>query len=613
MKHWACILIFFFYTIAIGQNVSKDSLDEAIKNAKDDGSKAELLLSRCKKTIPSDFKLAFADAQEALSIYQKNNNEKGQVDAYNLISAIYTKENKTDLALKIDSTSLSLAKKIDYGKGQVTSYNNLGRNTEQSGNLLLAQKLYLQALDICKKNKMDNEIGESMNRLGVLCRKLGDYTSSLKYFDGSIEIFRKNNIKASLATVLMNKANTLTAGASYEEAASLHLESLRIKDELKDIRGLQQGYTNLAVVYFRINQYQEALSYHKKSILLAKQLKLPQSVALGYNNLGIVMASQKEYDSAKIYFKAALPLFQQANDVVGTGMLHNNLGNLYADMALYDSAETELISSLNIRKKIASPNDIASTLNNLGRVCSKLKKYKEAEQYLLQSLKLVSPDNALLNQYIHHNLGEHYKATGDLEEAYKHIASYASIKDTLMSEGEAINMLRAQGDYEIEKRDNQLLLAQKEKQLQDLEIKEQQLRSWSLIGLLVLSSAILILLYFLYSRKKKTANILTEKNNKIQVLIRELHHRVKNNLQVISSVLGVQAFRLTDEEGRVAVMESQRRVEAMALIHQDLYLEDEVNAINLETYMERLAQAVASSFGYGTDAIWYTYKWTTQH
>ncbi|UCG38511.1 MAG: PAS domain S-box protein [bacterium] len=82
-----------------------------------------------------------------------------------------------------------------------------------------------------------------------------------------------------------------------------------------------------------------------------------------------------------------------------------------------------------------------------------------------------------------------------------------------------------------------------------------------------------------------------------EVLLKEIHHRVKNNLQVISGLLNLQAHHITDEKGKAIYKESQNRVITMALIHEDLYQSSDLARVNFADYIRNLGENLMISYG----------------
>ncbi|WP_407524000.1 sensor histidine kinase [Lacibacter sp. MH-610] len=126
-----------------------------------------------------------------------------------------------------------------------------------------------------------------------------------------------------------------------------------------------------------------------------------------------------------------------------------------------------------------------------------------------------------------------------------------------------------------------------------------------------------------YDREQKTIRLqkeelerlyvqTNEKNLYIEALIKELHHRVKNNLQVVSSLMSLQSNRVKDAEARMALEEGRTRVNAMALIHQKLYLNHELAAVNMGEYLEHLCASLAESFGFPPSVVFTEVQLTNQ-
>lgn len=82
------------------------------------------------------------------------------------------------------------------------------------------------------------------------------------------------------------------------------------------------------------------------------------------------------------------------------------------------------------------------------------------------------------------------------------------------------------------------------------------------------------------------------------MLLKELHHRVKNNLQILSSILSLQSQQLKDEHAIQAVRNNEGRINAMALIHKKLYNDDHERSINIKEYITELIQYLVYTYGF---------------
>ncbi|GAB2839807.1 tetratricopeptide repeat protein [Ferruginibacter profundus] len=599
------LVAFFLHTSLHAQLYKADSVTAIIEKTGNTDQKAGLLIYRSKAWPNANMDKSMADVQQALAYYQQNKNEEGQVDAYLQLSGLYSRQNKYKLALDIDSVTYVLGKKIGYKKGIALALGNMGRNQQQAGDMQKAKTALIESRQMMMEAGMERETAEILNRLGTLYRKLSDFKTSLKNFDEGLEIAKKYNNTVAMANIYMNKANTLNECAQYDQAISMHLESIRIKEKLKDERGLAQSYNNLGAVYTNTGQYKEALHYFEltKSISEKTGINNKTSLALAYSNLASAFSKLHQYDSVEYYYNKSLLLFQETGEKPGLALVYDDMGNYYMDINQYAKALDYLQKALVLRKGSNLVYDEASTRNSIGVVLSKLNRPKEAEEYLLQSLALVRNDGSKIQQDIYRSLATHYRQVGNFEKASEYQGKYISIKDTLISETEAVNMVKAQSAYEIEKKEIQLALADKEKQLGSMELSNRNKTIWLLVAGLVSLALLLSFVMYSFIQKRKAAAELAVKNNRIETLIRELHHRVKNNLQVVSGLLSLQSNRIEDDAARQAMDEGRTRVDAMAMIHQKLYMDKDLAGVDIKDYLENLTTSLAGSFGYGKKHI----------
>lgn len=113
----------------------------------------------------------------------------------------------------------------------------------------------------------------------------------------------------------------------------------------------------------------------------------------------------------------------------------------------------------------------------------------------------------------------------------------------------------------------------------------------------VLFLCLLASIIFYYYRNQKKLNVLLQtRNEEKEVLLKEIHHRVKNNLTVISSLLETQSYSIEDETAKANILEGHSRVKSIALIHQKLYQNDSLATVNFRSFLDDLYKQIASVF-----------------
>lgn len=95
---------------------------------------------------------------------------------------------------------------------------------------------------------------------------------------------------------------------------------------------------------------------------------------------------------------------------------------------------------------------------------------------------------------------------------------------------------------------------------------------------------------------EKSVEVANERHEYINTLLRELNHRVKNNLQVISSLLNLQAHAIQDENARKAILEGKNRLVSMILVHQRLYQNENSTTVYIVDYLKELAETIMYSY-----------------
>jgi two-component system, sensor histidine kinase PdtaS len=239
-------------------------------------------------------------------------------------------------------------------------------------------------------------------------------------------------------------------------------------------------------------------------------------------------------------------------------------------------------------------------------------KYPFASKYLSKMrelIKITNPGNDnMIDYYLSKSLLD-FKNQKYLEasEALINYHKKRSIVDEEIIKGHSQELAVK---YETGKKEEQIKSLNLKTEIQEQEQALSQMqRNWAfiIVGLLA------IMLYLYYNRyrlKKRTSDALAIKNAEIEkqkeiiqfsltekeTLLREIHHRVKNNLQIISSLLNIQSENIQDKNVLSSIQEGQSRVQAMSLIHQNLYQSDHLNNVDIQNYVMQLVVYLSEMF-----------------
>lgn len=206
---------------------------------------------------------------------------------------------------------------------------------------------------------------------------------------------------------------------------------------------------------------------------------------------------------------------------------------------------------------------------------------------------------------LYFSISDFHKAANSLKKAISFYKA-ANLKESdIYPISSRLNII-----YETEKKSMDIIKLKNKTLLQQSKLKNEVFLRNSMITFVLLLLIILGLLYKSFRFKKKTNKVLetqqneiNKKNNTLEKLVgekewllREIHHRVKNNLHMVVGLLASQAEFLKNEEALQAINSSQNRIHAMALIHQKLYQSENLSVIDMPSYIFELTEYLKDSF-----------------
>ena len=247
----------------------------------------------------------------------------------------------------------------------------------------------------------------------------------------------------------------------------------------------------------------------------------------------------------------------------------------------------------------------------LGRVYFLEGKLKESEHWYRSYLKSnAGKQNILEQQYVLKDLLKIDSALGHMAAAVADYRLELMLRDSIYNATQSKQLETMKVQYETAERDKNIQLLNSENLLQESQLRQAAfVRKISFAGIIILL-VVVGLVFSRYRIKQRQKTEIDEKNAQLRELIgekdglldtkewllKELHHRVKNNLQVMMSLQELQARNLTSEEALTAVHDSNNRLYAMSLIHQKLYQQDEPGQINMRQYIGDMVRHLTEAF-----------------
>lgn len=462
-----------------------------------------------------------------------------------------------------------------------------------------------QAVEIAKGNESDTTRGKANLVAGKAYMHLASYDTASVFLDAALKLLDPMAQKAATGTAHHWKAYVNANIREFSTAAVHYYQAVEIWEELGAQKELARTYTELADMHSMQEDYTKAINYSEQAIELLEKMNDPERLAEALNNLSFTHVLSGNPEAALKYATESLLIWEQiAPGGRQVARVSNSRGNAHKFLGNYEAAIADYDRCRELSEDAGFIRGLIVGTANIGHVLLLQKKYEEALPYTLRAIELMKESGDTRNlweNYMHAT--DIYEGLGDYENAFRYRELQHEEKERELDQ-KIISLQGGLADkYEAGQRAATIVL-------QEMQIKKQRNFQWLLGGFVALFLLTSGLIYAsLRSRQKANRKLaiankqLEKKNKENELLVREIHHRVKNNLQVVSSLLNLQSAGIADETALAAVQESRNRVRSMSLIHQKLYQGEHLASIEMKDYFETMGQAMLQSFGAQKDRV----------
>ncbi len=497
-------------------------------------------------------------ASDKFNFFYDSPNRYNENSAYDWLDAV-----QLDLVdAQEENDSISIRK---YKIMQSQIYHDLG---DYDKSVAIANELYKQKVSL------------DLNTKKILLDLMDFNYARLQMYDKQLEI-RKEKKAIGLSKNV----------ATYDIYANLGLPRKAMQDYIMEVMKTisEDDHYSLAKYHNNIGNYLRL--DNSSSVALSKFKEAKGHIDIFINDITNIR-TEKEIVEAN-YLK---------------GIIEGNIGRCYGQLRQYKEAipwlEGSIITIKEFNKGKFSSDVVENTLE-LAECYLQLGNYEKARQYLKADLKPRKIENILKKNRA---LATYYDKIQDYRNASFYLKKNVRIRDSINIYESALRtqQLAALTSQDLENSRNQMeeqKLALEKSRL-DLQAKDER------ISLVFISLIFTLLgfagLVYAYLKSIKTQRLIAEQKYIIEAslvekdsLLKEIHHRVKNNLQMVSSLLSLQTKNTRSKAAIEALEEGKSRVKAMALIHQKLYQNDDLSVIEMQGYIESLINSIQSVYKKG--------------
>jgi len=470
---------------------------------------------------------------------------------------------------------------LNYYSGMVNSTVWLGYLFWQKGELNQALEAYKAGLEIVKGDDFKNR-GDLLNSMGYVYKDIGDIEKGLELLLQSLDNSRMAEDSVNISVALNNIGTIYQEIDDLDKALTYFSESIEMRIQIGDRS--ETGYTlnNIGTIYGQKGEIDKARKVYFESLELAINKNNLTTIAMVYGNLGLNYRGNNQLDSSYIFFEKSLEFSKKAKSkyweigaYIGMAKLQKDKQN-WNEMLIVSSKAHALASTSEYPLRLKG----ASELLYIGY--SKIDDWENAYKYHNEFILL---RDSIVN-------------TKNKKEVYQKEMKY-KFKQTRISDS-LVNL-------ESEKVLNAQIETQKAVAAKEKKEKEQNIL-WTILGASILTLIVFFLIRSNGIRKKnnmmlsdknaeieKTSHKLSETLGERNLLLKEIHHRVKNNLQTVSSLLSLQSRYLDDPNATKALKESQNRLLSISLLHQKLYQNENQPVIVFSEYLKELCEQVKNT------------------
>ncbi len=402
----------------------------------------------------------------------------------------------------------------------------------ESDSARLALQYAISARELAEKSGNRVFLAFALVKAGNALLAIHEYEESRISYEKGLEILKELNAKEpnradvnfNLAQAYYGLGLTEYYLGHYEQSVIHYQGALRKYTGFNDRQVMANIYQNMGLVHYDLGNFDLALEYYFKSLDLNKKLGKKTNIAGLTQNIGLFYLHNKDYRKASSYITESLEIYREIKDQEGIASSFSNLGLISQEQGDFTKALEYFRDAFGSFSAIGYLPGVILTLHNIGTAHADLGHFDIALEHYQRSLKMADSvgytDMIITNYEAISNL---YADNRDYKKALEYQTTYYRLKDSVFSVESKNKIAELEASFNVEVKEQEL--ARK-----NIELKQQKLYKYLLIGSVLASLIFLVFLIIAYSRKSRAEKQLTLHKKNLELLIEQKTEELKTSI-----------------------------------------------------------------------------------
>ncbi len=458
-------------------------------------------------------------------------------------------------------------------------------------NLDSAILLNQAALDIIRQENLDTLLAAVHYSLGYAYDINGHANTAINHYDSSQLQYEKLELHEDAAHAMIGKGLASYFTGDFDKALSYDFQALAYAEQYGLAQIKANVLNNIGVIYRSTNKNENALEIYLEVVDMYHALN--DSVHLGhaYQNVAVAYNHMGNADSSLYYLDSALYFQTFSRDTFEIATVHAAYADVYfRTVRDFSKSRHHLRIAESLFKLFPDQNFLGKLYLLWGQLENEDGHTSQALRYFNEGIGLIeNTDREEMLMDYYEEIEKVYFNQGQTSQAYEHLKKYLDLYKKIQNGVRLEAIEELQTKYETEKKEQEIELLNSRNAIAEVQLSNRN-RTLIILGIGLLALA--VLLFWALRLNKRLKKVASEKDT----LLKEIHHRVKNNLQVVSALLTLQSKYIKDQGAIDALQRGQNRVESMALIHKNLYQHENLKGVDTRDYLERLVEHLVTSY-----------------